>query len=374
MNRSLLASILLISSWTLGAQVDREASPETRALYKRLDSISLSFRGEQKILLGHQNAFTEGRTWVRMNESTGAPIRSDMKEAVGVHPALHALDFGEIGHWNRDLVVDLLKSVQKKGGVFSLSWHMPSLIDDGRGDGSFYDTTTPVVKHIIPGGRAHQKYKDLLDRLVIFAKSVSDVPIIFRPLHEHTGSWFWWGKRHCTTAEYITLWRFTVDYLRAQGVHNFLYAYSPSHVKSDYLERYPGDDYVDILGVDAYYYDNFVKELWNFGIRGGLGGWKRQVIDLLRIADKRNKIPAITEFGNEGVTIDKFWTDYFGWPLEKAGIQQIVKEKLPVRGVAYIMLWRNAYSNKNHFYAPTPGHEQNGNFRSLMTKRIFQGL
>lgn len=371
-----LTLLTILFSQVLMAQVDRDATSATQELYQKLDGISLSFRNNQKILIGQQNAFTEGKSWVKFNDHIGTPLRSDMHEVAGIHPAIFGIDFPEIGHWNKNVIIDNIREVHRRGGVFTLSWHMHahSLVNDGKGDGGFKDTTTKVVKHILPGGHAHEKLKELLDKLVVFAQEISDIPIIFRPYHEHTGSWFWWGKKHCTKEEYIQLWRFTVDYLKSKGVHNMLYAYSPNHIESDYLERYPGDEYVDILGTDMYF-NNFIEDLWNFG-PAKLSEWKHDVIWLLREADRRNKIPAITEFGNQAIKIKKFWTDYFGWPLERAGVEQITgKNKLPKRGVAFILLWRNAYSSTGeHYFAPIPGHKQNPNFMSLLTKGIFQGI
>ena len=82
------------------------------------------------------------------------------------------------------------------------------------------------------------------------------VPIVFRPYHEFDGDWFWWGKSHCTREDFISLWRFTVSYLRdSLDVHNFIYAFSPDNKfnsEAEYLSRYPGDGYVDLVGVDNY--------------------------------------------------------------------------------------------------------------------------
>ena len=81
------------------------------------------------------------------------------------------------------------------------------------------------------------------------------IPVVFRMYHEHTGAWFWWGSKQCTPEEYKQLWIMTVEYLRdKKNVHNLLYAYSPSETKNEaeYLERYPGDEYVDIVGYDCY--------------------------------------------------------------------------------------------------------------------------
>src|SRR5690606_5740297 len=81
-------------------------------------------------------------------------------------------------------------------------------------------------------------------------------PVIFRPFHEFDGDFFWWGAPYSSPTEFKELWKFTVTYLRdTLNVHNLLYAYSPDNsytTKAGYLSRYPGDEYVDILGMDNY--------------------------------------------------------------------------------------------------------------------------
>ena len=110
-------------------------------------------------------------------------------------------------------------------------------------------------------GANHAQFRLWLDRLAGFFVGLKSadgtcVPVLFRPFHEHTGSGFWWGEAQCTPDEYKALWRFTVEYLRdVKGVHNLLYVYSPDLYRDaeHYTERYPGDEWVDVLGLDAYH-------------------------------------------------------------------------------------------------------------------------
>ena len=365
--------LFLLVSFQVYAQVDQEATPEARELYRKLTAVSLSLNHDQKILIGQQNAFTEGRGWRLGNESLGQPLKSDMQQVSGFHPAVLGIDFNEIGDWNRDLMGEHMREVHKLGGAVTLSWHMNALIDDGQKDNSAWDTTTKVVKHILPGGEKHDVLKGKLDLLADYLLSIKEIPVIFRPWHEHNYSWFWWGAKHCKRREYIKLWRFTVDYLKSKGVHNVLYAYSPNNIEDDYLDRYPGDRYVDILGVDHYFH-NAAFDIGMFG-PWPLSNYKNDVVWLCQEASARGKIPAITEFGQEGLTYDRFWTDYFGWPLERAGMEQITEdEEMPERGIAYILLWRNDIKDPKHFFGPFPGHALNDNFQLLLTKKIFKGL
>ncbi len=93
-----------------------------------------------------------------------------------------------------------------RGGINTFFWH---LFNPVTGD-NFYDKT-PAVSAILPGGERHEFYRRELDRLAAFILSLKDsngkpIPIIFRPYHEHTGSWFWWGQDFCIADEYKELW------------------------------------------------------------------------------------------------------------------------------------------------------------------------
>ncbi len=364
---------LLLCITSTFAQIDPNATLEAKSLYKRLNKISLSINSNQKILIGHQNAFTEGRGWRQGNQDVGGELKSDMNDAVGVHPSVLGIDFSEIGDWNKDLIIYQIRKLHEMGGVFTLSWHMKALIDDGKGDNSSKDTSTKIVKRILKGGDHHQVLLSQLDKLASFLNEIKDIPVIFRPWHEHNYSWFWWGKRHCSKEEYIELWKTTVDYLMKKGVHNLLYAYSPNQIRNDYLERYPGDNYVDILGVDHYYYNKIV-DIALIGV-SPLRNYKNGIIWLCEEAVRRNKIPAVTEFGQESSHYKNFWTDYFGWPLMKEGMEQILGTgQAPKKGPAYIMLWRNDINDPKHYYGPIPGHKNNSNFEELLSKEVFIGL
>jgi mannan endo-1,4-beta-mannosidase len=342
-------------------------SPEAEQLLLKLKIISTSFQDDQKIILGHQNAFIQGRGWTKNNQDLGSDFKSDMQMASGIHPMMYGLDFLEIGHWNEDLIVEQVQKLHQMGGITTLSWHMKNLVNQE----SSWNTSGQVVSKILPGGTHHQAFKDEIKRLAHFLLRLKPAPVIFRPFHEHNRAWFWWGKQHSSKTDFLKMWKFLVDELKAHGVDHLLYAYSPSYITSDYFERYPGDDKIDILGVDTYF-QNTAVDTWWFG-SDPLGKWKKDVLWLVEEASKRKKIPAITEFGQEGVTYKNFWTDYMGWPLEKAGLSQITN-KLPEYGIAYILLWRNDPTDPKHFFGPTVGNSNQQNFMDLLSKDIYLGL
>ncbi len=169
--------------------------------------------------------------------------------------------------------------------------------------------------------------------------------MLFRPFHEHTGNGFWWGKGNCTAEEYIALWRFTLEYLRdTKGVHNLLYVYSPDIVSSqdNYLEFWPGDAYVDVLGLDAY-----DRSSWAIETNG-----LRLMRLLKHIAYLKNKPFAFTETGLENNTSQsKWWTEKLSKAI--AGIP-----------VAYVLVWRN--KDTNHFFGPYPGCVSEEDFKTFV--------
>jgi mannan endo-1,4-beta-mannosidase len=108
-----------------------------------------------------------------------------------------------------------------------------------------------------------------------------------------------------------------------------------------------------------------------------LDEWKREVVTLMNEAESRGKIPAITEFGNEGLTYQNFWTDYFSWPIERDGMLQFAGlhgMRAPKVKAANSMVWRNDRSSPQHFFSPFPGAPQNSNFMELVSKGVFSFL
>lgn len=235
--------------------VDAQATKPTKALYHNLKKLA-----KTHTLFGHEDALAYGVEWKEWHK-----MRSDIKDVCGQHPALFGWEMSKLGKYEYNIdsvdfeaMKDWMKQVYKMGGVNTISWHM----DQFGNDKDSWQTGDRVVENILPGGKHHEDFKKKLD---VFADYVNDlkvgflfkkqVPIIFRPWHEHSGSWFWWGADWCTPEEYKQLWRFTVEYLRDEkGLHHLLYCYSPDIVRDEahYLERYPGDEYVDILGLDDY--------------------------------------------------------------------------------------------------------------------------
>ncbi len=333
-----LFALCLLSSSLLAQASDPKATKRTRALFENLRNVAANH-----IMFGHQDDLAYGVFW------RSEARRSDVQESCGNYPALFGWDLGKQFGRNQAYNIDsvnfakmrgMIQFAYKLGSANTISWHLDNLTSGG----SAWDTTTSV-RHILPGGKDHEKLVAQLDQLADFLKSLrtggifpKTIPIIFRPWHEHTGSWFWWGTKSCTPEEYKTLWRFTVDYLRKKRVHNVLYAYSPDFFRDEaqYMLNYPGDDYVDVFGLDYYYRPENVETI--------VTDLPQKLAIMTHLAEQHYKVAAFTETGFEAIPEENWWTKKF--------LAQIRDAKL-----AYVMLWRNAYhgSKSNHYYVPYPG-------------------
>lgn len=324
--------------------VDPQATKQTKALYQHLHQFARS----SQFLFGHQDDPAYGVHWKREEG------RSDVLESTGSYPAIYGWELSKIGQqpYNIDSVsfADMQRwmiEAYERGGINTISWH----IDNPVTGGDSWDTTS-AIPAILPGGEHHDWYRWKLDLFADFVNELESgtvfkkkVPIIFRPFHEHTGSWFWWGTTHCTPAQYQQLWRFTVEYLRDQkGLHQLIYAYSTDifETEEQYLAFYPGDEYVDIMGMDDYH---------DISIHGDPKNLTRRLRMLVEIAEAHEKIPALTETGQEKIP-DNYW-----WNRTLLG--HIQADPVASR-IAYVMVWRNA--RLSHHYVPYPGHPSRPDF------------
>lgn len=332
--------------------VDKTATKETVSLYNQL------FKGMKKgIMLGHQDDLAYGHSWY------GEAGRSDVKDMTGDYPALIGFELGhiEIGDkHNLDSVYfsdmkKYVKETHQRGGIVTFSWHGDNICTGKTAWDCLQDT---VVRSVLPGGVNHKKYLVWLDRLANFFLELKDsrgvyIPVVFRMYHEHTGSWFWWGSKQCTPTEYKQLWRMTEDYLNhKKNVHNLLFAYSTSNARDEvhYLERYPGDKYVDILGFDHYLKGTTPDSIEKYKV-----DFDRNIQIVTKLASKYGKLPIIGETGMQGIPDTTYFT-------------QIVYPIIDKYQVAWILFWRNAWEKDKpfHHYLPYPEHQSESDFKKFV--------
>lgn len=320
---------------------DKKATPETISLYQNLMNLKQS-----GMMFGHQDDLAYGHGWYAQAG------RSDVKDVCGDYPAVFGWELGhlELGdEMSLDSVyfADIRKHIQfvyEKGGVNTISWHLRNPYTGG----SSWDVSSKeVVASILPGGAKHELFLTYLDHLATFFQSLKTndgtaIPILFRPYHEHTGSWFWWGKDLCSVEDYVALWRFTVDYLQNEkGIHHLLFTYSSDRfqTKADYLERYPGDDVIDILGFDLYDRGPDFPNLLNNCAK-----------NVSEMAAEKGKIATVSETGGPIATEKSWWTE------------KVLKTLAPYN-LSYVLVWRNPFRPADHAaFAPFKGSPDSADF------------
>ncbi len=328
---------MLISKMSLMAQ-----TMDTLKINPILTSLK-SIKGKG-ILFGHQDDLAYGIGWKYVRGE------SDVKRVAGDYPALFGWELGglELDHKHNldsvpfDKMKDLAVMGHQMGGINTFSWH-PYAPETHE---SSWDKTAIIVKHILPGGNRHEAFKDQLDKVADFFMDLKNdkghqVPFIFRPWHEMDGTWFWWGSNRCKAEEFKELFAFTVKYLREQrGLQQMLVAYSPDRnfdSEAKYLTWYPGDQFVDIMGVDNY---------GDLKSKGGVDAAIRKLHIVINTAKKKNKLAAFTETGLENVTEEKWFTQKLG---------RVMSDPLIEKEISYLMVWRN--DEKVHYFFPYPGQK-----------------
>ncbi|MCD8305322.1 MAG: glycoside hydrolase family 26 protein [Prevotella sp.] len=330
-------------------------SPKER-LVQRLADIR-----KKGVMYGHQDDPFYGITWM-WEEG-----RSDTKELVGDWPAVMGFDLGGIELGNEcnldsvpfDRIRQEIQNHYRRGGIIAISWHPRNPLLGTTAwierDTLAYNTAMdalrqlnqcPLAKEVVDpkttcasvleGGSQHEKFQQWLCRVTDFLVSLTDdkgnpIPVIFRPWHENNGSWFWWGQDLCSDEEFHALWDMTQDFIRERLPDSIVWSFSPNlqgnWTEESWLVRYPGDDRVDLIGVDAYQWgteEDFVRQL------------TADLNIINSIALSRNKLIALTECGHQNSPDPTWWTRVF----------RPVIEPFPV---VYFLPWRNWH--KEHFGA-----------------------
>lgn len=240
-----------------------------------------------------------------------------IKNLTGDYPALLGLDLmdytpSRTAFGASSSAVEKAIEFANKGGIVTLCWHWNAPTEylnstanssDGWWGGFYTQSSKFDIAKVMNGQDA--KGKKLLDRdIKEIAKQLkrlekAGVPVIWRPLHEASGGWFWWGAKGSDA--YIKLWKYLYKELtNTYGCNNLIWVYNGQSA-----DWYPGDEYVDIVGEDIYpgnhVYDPQVsrfKQAINYG--------------------SKTKITALTENGcifdiDSTVSINALWSWFMTW-------------------------------------------------------------
>lgn len=243
-----------------------------------------------------------------------------IKNLTGDYPALLGLDMMDYTPSRTALgtsssAVDKAIEFHKKGGIVTFCWHWNAPTEylnstanssDGWWGGFYTKNSKFDIAKVMNGQDANGK--KLIDRdIKEIAKQLkrlekAGVPVIWRPLHEASGGWFWWGAKGSDA--YKKLWKYLYKELtNTYGCNNLIWVYNGQSA-----DWYPGDEYVDIVGEDIYpgnhVYDPQVSK---FKEATGYGN--------------KTKITALTENGcifdiDSAVSINALWGWFMTWGSE----------------------------------------------------------
>ena len=138
----------------------------------------------------------------------------------------------------------------KAGGIVGMSLMLPNPVDHGPSMGG---PAVDPVQLLTPGSALNSSLNRELDQAAGLLQQFKDAgdAVLTRFMLELDGGWFWWGDGHFSNAQQTQLYRYIVNYLRVtKGLDNLLTTFAINGGPGDY--QYPGDDVVDIVGIDAY--------------------------------------------------------------------------------------------------------------------------
>jgi mannan endo-1,4-beta-mannosidase len=202
------------------------------------------------------NFLTNTISGTMANYSTNIAEATWVHDQTGKWPALTCFDF--IDHTMRnsgsilyEAPFNLGKDWWNNNGIVALMWHWRDPLTK---TGSFYtqNTTFDVSKISDTNSPEYKAMVNDIDTIAMYLKEFRDanIPVIWRPLHEAAGAWFWWGAKGSAPCK--ALWQLMYNRLvNYHGLNNLIWVWT-TNTASDALDWYPGDTYVDIIGMDIY--------------------------------------------------------------------------------------------------------------------------
>lgn len=176
----------------------------------------------------------------------------------GEYPAMLGLDVSGIECGDRCFSVEQAIEWHNAGGIVTICWHWKIDNLDGRPRVFYTEETDFDLKKTL-ADKESERYKSLIadiDKVSLALKELADagVPVLWRPLHEASGGWFWWGASG--KKAYKELWNILYDRMtNTHKLNNLIWVYNGQDP-----DWYVGDDKCDIIGDDPYYDFNSREE------------------------------------------------------------------------------------------------------------------
>lgn len=238
------------------------ASESTRRLYNYLcDQYGKHvISGQQEYCGQHNyNLYADPTNFIKDNEEEFDFLR----DTTGKMCAIRGLDFLNYYDgftWDDNAAERTIQWVNEYKGIATVVWHWNVPTEEGSSKRAFYapsadnspKTTFSVTNAVTEGTWEHEIIMKDIDEIArqLTKLKEADVPILWRPLHEAEGGWFWWGAEGAEPC--MKLYRLLYDRLTNEyGLDNLIWVWN-SYTYESSADWYPGDDVVDIVGYDKY--------------------------------------------------------------------------------------------------------------------------
>ncbi len=217
------------------------ANPQARAVLAYFQG--LGGRSEKRLVSGQFTDFGNGA-------SLG--LLADIHQQTGHWPALLGADYADFGTGGLTWQVPNRTAIAwwKQGGLVTLSAHLYDPANPS--GGGLRDHGVDLTQLLTPGTETYTRWRQELDQLAAGLGELQQagVVVLWRPFHEMNGGWFWWGAQDPAT--FTKVWQQMFTYFsQTKKLDNLLWVYSPNHGPKT-VAYYPGDGYVDLVGLDAY--------------------------------------------------------------------------------------------------------------------------
>ncbi len=225
------------------------ANATTRAILNY--AYGLTNRTDNRVISGQFGSYGDGTTY-----NTALQQMQAVYNLTGQWPALTGMDCATPAGMNE--VVRYLTDMWNAGNLVTLSCHFRnpwtggSATNWGNPDTADQWDRRSVLALTVPGTTVYNNWISMLDNIAANLQILEDrgVTVMWRPLHELNGTWFWWGGQ--SPSDFTALWRHMFDYFtRVKGLDNLLWVYSPNSGMNA-TANYPGGDVVDMVGLDEY--------------------------------------------------------------------------------------------------------------------------
>jgi mannan endo-1,4-beta-mannosidase len=232
-----------------------ETSPATNTLSAVLAVSNPSPEAQNVYAFLHENYGEKIVSGAMANVNWNTHEAEWVHQHTGKYPALNGFDYihhyASPSNWIDYTNTQVVEDWWNNGGLVTICWHWNVPETQGSSQYAFYtnETSFDISKAVQDGTYENGIVKADMETIAgyLLLLQQKDIPVLWRPLHEAAGGWFWWGAKGAAPLK--ALWRMMFETFEAKGLHNLIWVWT---AEPNDAAWYPGDEYVDIVGRDIY--------------------------------------------------------------------------------------------------------------------------